>query len=175
MSSKSKGSSYERLLSKQLTKWISGKERPYCFWRTHASGAIQTLDACNTGFAGDIMSITPEAHKIMSKIVIEAKNGYKDISLDKFFKGNKNDKLKEFWNQCLEEIKDQPEKYPVLIYKKTGLPSVVLIYTEMVKKLNTNLLNNDNIVINWQGYDSISMFSWNEFLETVSPEDFEKL
>lgn len=174
MSSKSKGSSYERLLSKELTKWLTGNEKPYNFWRTHASGAIQTLDACNTGFAGDIMPITPEAHKIMNKIVIEAKCGYKNISFDKFFKDNKNDPLKEFWDQCIGETKDQP-KHPVLIYKKSGFPVIVLVYTSMAKKLNKNLLNNDNMVINWAGYESISIFKWNDFLNTVKPEDFNKL
>jgi hypothetical protein len=42
------------------------------------------------------MGITDDARDVMKKIVIEAKCGYEQISLDKFFKDNKNDPLKDF-------------------------------------------------------------------------------
>lgn len=166
---KSKGSKFERDISKQMSKWLSGKEKPYCFWRTHASGAIMTMDECNTHFAGDIMSISTEAHKVMEKIVIECKVGYNQISLDKFFKNNKNDLLRDFWDQCIEEAKGT-NREPFLIYKKSGLPTVVMFKKKLVNKLNKDLLAINNISISWEGYEDVIMYDFQTFLEMVKPK-----
>ena len=43
----SKGGDNERNVSKFLTKWLTGKEKPYMFWRQDASGGLATVHVEN--------------------------------------------------------------------------------------------------------------------------------
>ena len=49
-----KGGDFERQVSKTLTKWLSGREKPYLFWRMPGSGGLATIHEENVGLSGDI-------------------------------------------------------------------------------------------------------------------------
>lgn len=49
-----KGGSFEREISKYLTKWLTGTEKPYKYWRQDASGGLATIHAENVHLTGDI-------------------------------------------------------------------------------------------------------------------------
>ena len=118
MSGKSKGSAFEREICKKLSVWLTGKIKPYAFWRSPSSGAIATISEENINLSGDIIGISQEAKKICEKINFELKTGYKDTSLDKFLKYNKTDNFKNFWTQCINE---SCGKLPIIVFRKKGL------------------------------------------------------
>ena len=43
MGGKAKGSAFEREVCKMLNVWLTGKEKPYVFWRSPSSGALATI------------------------------------------------------------------------------------------------------------------------------------
>jgi len=47
-------------------------------------------------FAGDIYHVREEGKFLTNKFVLECKNGYENVSLDKHLKYNKSDDLKLF-------------------------------------------------------------------------------
>ena len=89
MSSKSKGSGFERDCAKLLTIWLTGQEKPYAIWRTPNSGGLCSTNELNKDLSGDLVALRPEAVDLLSKFSIECKAGYKDATLDNFFKNTK--------------------------------------------------------------------------------------
>ena len=114
---KGKGSLWERDIAKTLTKWLTGKEKPYVWWRMPGSGAIATISEENKELSGDIMPLRPEGAFLTDKFSIEAKTGYPSSSFHKHLKGVKNDEIRLFWEQCCGDA-NRASKLPMLIYKK---------------------------------------------------------
>ena len=105
-----KGSGWERDTCKFLSKWIQGTEKPYLFWRGRGSGGMFTVSEGGVGdaFSGDVYSVRPEERFLTDHYSIECKDGYANTSLDKFFKYNKSDPLKSFWEQCVDDAENKP-------------------------------------------------------------------
>jgi hypothetical protein len=53
-----KGGDFEREISKAFTKWLTGVEKPYKFWRMPGSGGLATIHEENTNLSGDIRSVS---------------------------------------------------------------------------------------------------------------------
>ena len=56
-----KGGDFERYIAKQLTVWLTGKSKPYMFWRMPASGGLATIHEECVGLAVDIRSVHEDA------------------------------------------------------------------------------------------------------------------
>jgi len=114
-----KGGEFERYISKELTFWLTGKKKPYAFWRMPASGALATIHEQNETLSGDIIGISEEAKFFTNKISIEAKTGYPSTSVWQHFKEIKGFGIKLFWQQCVGDAINAG-KMPMLIYRKKG-------------------------------------------------------
>ncbi len=169
---KSKGSAFEREIAKTLTKWCSGQDKEYWFWRTPSSGAISTITQGNGELSGDIIALLPEGTFLTSKFSIEVKVGYPNSNFHKHLKGVKNDEIRLFWEQCCGDA-ERSKKSPMLIYKKKQYNTLIGI-----SYLNSKLGEIPYIQLNWgELYDlpKIYLFDMEEFLCTISPEDIKNL
>ena len=120
MSSKSKGSAWERDVCKFLSVWLTGKEKPYQYWRMPASGGLATISEENADLSGDIRALTPEGEEALTQFYsIECKTGYPHTSFWQHFKDIKGFNIEMFWRQCIGDAK-KANKLPMLIYRKKG-------------------------------------------------------
>jgi hypothetical protein len=69
---KAKGSGWEREIAKFFTIWVTGNEKPYCYWRTPSSGALNTISNADS-VSGDIVSIRPEGKFLTKSFTIDVK------------------------------------------------------------------------------------------------------
>ena len=174
MSGKSKGSAFEREVCKMLNVWLTGKKKPYVFWRSPSSGALATIHIENENMSGDIVGFSNEAELICSIINFELKTGYKETSIDKFLKYNKTDKLKEFWTQCINDCNNK--KYPMLIYRKKGLNTPwVCIDKELYMKLKDNLSKFRYIMLHFKDIRDMYIFELKEFFNAIKPDNIREI
>ena len=166
-----KGGAWERDVCKYLSKWINGTETPYIFWRGSGSGGVFTRNnLVGERFAGDIYPVREEGKFLTNMFVIECKNGYKEASLDKHLKNNKNDGLRDFWQQAVEQAVNT-DKLPMLIFKKKGMPTPWLgICHSTRQKLETHLSKIRFVHIGWNN-DLIDcyFYSYKEFFDIIEP------
>ena len=169
---KGKGSLWERDVAKTLTKWLTGSEKPYVWWRAPGSGAIATISEENKELSGDIITLRPEGAFLTDKFSIECKVGYPNSNFHKHLKGVKNDEIRLFWEQACGDA-DRAGKLPMLIYKKKQYNALI-----GVTVLNDALLEIPSITMSWgEQYDlpNCHFFDMEEFLNIVSPEDIKNL
>lgn len=172
--SKAKGSNEEREFCKFLSKWLTGSEKPYQFWRTSNSGGTSTVVQENIHMTGDITAITPEARWMGDAWSFEIKTGYPDYSFDKHLKvGRKSTEVEDFWRQCLKDA-ERASKRPMLIYRKKGYPVVVGIdcdiKTLLKKKLTQEHINMHSVHLHF-GADlrDIYFYNMDQFFELIGP------
>lgn len=173
---KGKGSTWERDVAKTLTKWLTGNEKPYVWWRMPGSGAIATISEENKELSGDIMSMRPEGAFLTDRYSIECKVGYPNSSFHKHLKGVKNDEIRLFWQQAVDDA-NRADKLPMLIYKKKQYNALIGI-TDFEGVLKHKLRNIPSIIMTWGDYDDLPVvhfFDMEEFLNTVTPEDIKSL
>jgi hypothetical protein len=170
--SKSKGSSWERDISKFLTLWLTEQNKEYYFWRTPGSGGIGSISPVNTDLHGDIIPLKPEADILCSKFCIECKTGYPNASIDFHLKSNKNDIIKDFWIQATEAAISS-NKQPMLIFKKKGFSTPWLGITEKIyNKLKNYISTLRYVSIKWETeeLDNLYLFELNDFFKNVTPK-----
>ncbi|MFW6129963.1 MAG: putative PDDEXK endonuclease [Atribacterota bacterium] len=167
MSSK-KGSKWERDVAKFLTKWLTGVEKPYCFWRSPGSGSVSTIIKENEHISGDIISLKPEAKFFTDVFSIELKTGYPDTSFFHYF-SCKNFQIENFWSQC---VKDAGNKNPLLVYKKDRNTPIVGITKIVANKLKLNKLK--HITVKFDKLPDLVLLSFYDFFNKVKPEDIKK-
>jgi len=173
---KRKGSSFEREISKVLTKWASGQDKEYWYWRSPSSGAVATVTEGNGELSGDIIALKPEATFLTSRYSIEIKNGYPSSSFHKHLKLLKNDEIKNFWIQCVNDA-SQSNKLPLLIYKKKQYNTLIGI-SDFKGVLKNKLENTPSLIMTWGNYCDLPichLFDMEEFFNTISPEDIKRL
>lgn len=128
MNSKSKGNSFERKISKLLSKWISRNETDNALWRVIDSGSRFTkLKNKNQDIlknrSGDITFLDEEYKWFTDLFSIEVKF-YKNLNLETFlFKGT--GKINDFWKQVTNQCIDN-NKIPLLIVKQNYMPEICL-------------------------------------------------
>lgn len=178
MAKSSKGSAFERELSRILTVWVSGQENPVLFWRVPASGGCLTRNI-NIGeaFSGDIRSLHPDADWVTQIFSIEAKNGYPAASFDKHLKDNKTDDIKSFWSQASRDAKIV-NKIPLLIYRKKGLSPWIGVTKEVKDLIDEKHQKTLRFVhLGWNTVDDLEdiyFFDMKMFFELLDPEDVKR-
>jgi hypothetical protein len=125
-----KGGDFERDTAKFLTVWLTGKKKPYKYWRMDASGGLATIHEENVNLAGDIKALDKDGQFLLDTFVIECKTGYPKTSFWQHWSSVKF-QIKEFW-QKLVTVETPPNKHPMLIYRKKGRKRLVGI-TEFPK------------------------------------------
>ena len=169
---KAKGSAFERDVAKILTKWSSGQNKEYWFWRSPSSGAVSTINEGNGEISGDIIAIKPEGTFLTSKFSIEVKVGYPTSNFHKHLKKVKNDEIRSFWYQCVYDA-SRAEKLPMLIYKKKQYNALIGISV-----INEKLNGISSITMTWDDHEdlpSCHFYDFEEFLTVITPEDIKNL
>jgi hypothetical protein len=170
-----KGGAFEREMAKFLTVWLTGKEKPYVYWRTPSSGGMATISEQNKEISGDIIALRPEGAFFTDRFSVELKTGYPKATFHQHLKENKNFEIENFWKQCIRDAQ-KADKRGMLIYRKLGFPIIVgigcqekFLLKDYLKDMKSVQLIFDN------GTPSIAFFDMKDFFELVTPEVIKKL
>jgi hypothetical protein len=167
-----KGSDFERNISRFLTKWLTGKTKPYMFWRSDASGGLATMHEENVHMTGDIKHLHPDAQFLTDVFSIECKNGYPSTSFWQHFNTTKFG-IENFWLQSIGDAV-KAGKHPMLIYRKKGRRIIVGIDKYIQEKLNKRLKGLNHIGVCWGVEDTCEncyLYDMQDFFDSVQPED----
>jgi hypothetical protein len=129
---KSKGSAFEREISKQLSLWWSNGQRDDLFWRTAASGGRATVrkkKGKNTGDSGDIASTDPDSAAMTKAFSMELKAGYNTYTLDTLLYRSDQSPLIKFFDQAIQSMRQSEAKNWMVIHKIDRKPLTVYFAT----------------------------------------------
>lgn len=122
-----KGSGFERLVCRQLSRYLSHGERDDLLWRTPSSGGRATIQMkrgiVNRTMAGDALAIAKEAQEFCDRTYIEAKH-YADLQLDRSLLCGTG-YLARFWHRTVEEAA-RYDKRPLLIARQNRFPIIAV-------------------------------------------------
>ena len=168
-----KGGDFERQISKTLTCWLSGREKPYLFWRMPGSGGLATINELNRGLSGDIRALHPDAEFLTERFSIECKTGYPRSSFWQTFKDVKNNIIKDFWHQAVRDA-EQANKRPMLIFRKKGKQVIVgITKTDRLEleKINDKLICLPYLEVRFGDLPTVSFFDFCHFFDIIKPKD----
>ena len=173
-----KGGDFERYIAKELTVWLTGKPKPYMFWRMPASGGLATIHEECVGLAGDIRSVHKDAEFLTSIFAIECKTGYPHTSFWQHFKNIKNFNLESFWLQACGEAMGSNRR-PMLIYRKKGSAPLVGMTDDIVSEIQkvTDLMEIPSITMYWSVIKNIqpmNLFNFDDFFKAVGPDEIKE-
>jgi len=169
-----KGSAFEREISRYLTKWVTGNDKPYLYWRMPGSGMIATVSEENKELSGDIISLRIEGAFLTDKFSIECKTGYISADFWKTLKNNKNDELKLFWKQALF-AGNKTNKSAIIIFRKKGLKPIIGIDPDYFKNM-TKIFKLNSVTLTFEEeLPRLTFFDMDTFFECVSPEDIKRI
>lgn len=124
---KIKGSSFERLIAKRLSLWLSSGARHDLLWRSAMSGGRATIQLSqgiiNKTQTGDLTAIDKLAYEFTERFLVELKH-YKDLDLITGFIKNKGI-LYKFWYDLVEHAYIY-KKSPLLICCQNNLPILII-------------------------------------------------
>lgn len=124
MNSKNKGSTFERLICKKLSLWITNNQRDDILWRSIGSGSFHSSKKRITKTqAGDIAPIDPLGEEFINKYTIECKS-YKQIDLYNLF--NNKSIINKWLDKLNEEIKEINTR-PLIIMKQNNKDILILM------------------------------------------------
>lgn len=174
-----KGGDFEREVSKALTVWLTGKPKPYKYWRMPGSGGLATIHEENVDLSGDIRALAPDAEFLTDHFSIECKNGYPKTSFWQHFKNIKNFNIREFWIQCIDDAK-KGDKSGMLIYRKKGQKYIVGIEVKEANKLrrmNLELFELPAITMTWECdyLPPVEFFSFENFFKIITPKNIKEM
>lgn len=172
----SKGPNFEREIAKYLTKWASGKTKPYWYWRLLGSGSVATLSEENKELSGDIHALRPEACFLTDRFSIECKTGYPSTRFHQHFKELKNFWIETFWEQTVRDA-DRAMKFPMMIYRRKGMKPIVGIDLVVFNKLNYMLQGMAWIQLgNFRNnIPPVYFYDMNKFFDRITPADIKKI
>lgn len=169
-----KGGNFERDVCKYLSKWLTGKEKPYQYWRMPGSGSLCTIHEEMEHMSGDIRPLTEDARFLTDFFSIECKTGYVSTSFWQHFSDIKTFKLREFWSQCYNDAQ-KSHKYPMLIYRKKSKREIIGMYPDISENLHfcCNIYQKNSIMMEFkQEYNlpSVTFFDMKDFFSLVTPD-----
>jgi len=128
--SKQKGSSFERLMCKKLSLWVTGGDSDSIFWRSAMSGGRATVKQNKLGSgvgAGDISAVEERGYPYIDKFVFECKS-YKNIKLFSLFTGTpKEGSIYDFWTTTVK-LGYQLNKKPVVLVRENNKPTLIGLF-----------------------------------------------
>jgi hypothetical protein len=164
---KSKGSSFERLICNELSKWISKGERDDLFWRSAMSGGRATVGRKKgikrDAQAGDISAIDAEGNCLTNLFSIECKS-YASLVIDTLVFPKKGGMV-SFWKQCRTDA-EAAMKQPMLIAKQNKFQTLIGLNRAGIAIFQIDALLP---IAHFPGQD-LYLFWFNHFLEASSLE-----
>jgi hypothetical protein len=168
---KNKGSAFERIICRKLTKWVTGEEKPEIFWRSAASGAQATMSR-KKGFkskmGGDIMAIDERGILFTDYFYCECKT-YRELRIEDFL--NHSGNLFLFWNKCVKEA-EESNKRPLLIFKSNRSKIYMLLENLSCYQIFSKPI--DRIDIDISGTPMLGIISLDDFLSCVFYSNFKE-
>lgn len=157
---KSKGASFERQISKDLSLWVSNGKNQDVFWRSAMSGGRTTV-AMKKGNklsaqAGDLSSIHRLGHSLIDVFVIECK-AYKSLNFESMIKGKGH--LLDFWKKVREEAVTH-DKLPMLVGKQNNHPIIACLCREGIKRLSFTGFIKVKVIDH-----NLNIILWDDFLK----------
>lgn len=133
-SPKQKGSSFERVVAKRLSLWLSELKRDDLLRRTQGSGAAATVLAKTgnlaesnlTAEAGDIGAAYPEANWFVDYFFIECKR-YRTLDLHKLFY-EQSGLMTPIWKTARHQALEAG-KCPMLVFKEDRRKPLIVVPT----------------------------------------------
>lgn len=170
-----KGGDFERDIAKYLTCWLTGKDKPYAYWRMPGSGSLSTIHEQNKNLCGDIMALVSEAEFLTNTFSIECKTGYPQTSFWQHFGRVKNFNIEIFWRQAFEDA-TKAGKHPMLIYRKKGRKPIIGISQWISDNLNINNLPTAGLSFGKEAkLPNLVFYDFNDFWEEVTPQKIKNL
>ncbi len=128
---KSKGSSFERKVCKDLSLWVSDGKAEDIFWRTAMSGGRSTVahkKGVSVRQCGDVCAVRPEGFNFADQWFVECKH-VRNLSLTTFFLADEGGLLNKFWVEATNQAFKFHRK-PMLIAKENNQPTIVIVPVE---------------------------------------------
>lgn len=175
----SKGSDFERSLSKQLSLWWTNGERDDIFWRSQQSGGRATQRRKNgkttANQEGDLTAMDPIGQPLIDQVCIEAKCGYPDFNIEgEINKSAQKTILRGFLEQCEKEINDTKRHWWLIVKQNRKKPIILFSISFLTFLRSKNVTE-----IRKQEYLEIRFASWHimclrldDFLSIVKPQVF---
>jgi hypothetical protein len=140
-----KGSSFEREICRDLSKWWSNGKRDDIFWRTSISGGRATTrrkkGKATFGQDGDIQAVDPIGQPLLEVCAIEIKRGYSSETIANLIDkplGAKEQLYEKFINQVIHSANNSNSIAWMLIVKRDRRKTIVIIprhfYSELRQK-----------------------------------------
>jgi len=177
----SKGSEFERTISKQLSLWWTNGDRNDVFWRTAGSGAMAKTRSkqSQTAFGqyGDIQATDPVGQSLIDLFTIELKRGYSSFTFADVLdcsRKSASQTYERFLDQVKQDKKNANSKYWMLITKRNRREALVCIPYKVYKALKKELSP-----CYWaklkisRGFIFITKLE--DFLKYVTPDNIRKL
>lgn len=183
MSSKTKGSSFERKVCKMLSLWWTSSKRDDIFWRTAGSGGRATVrkkKGKNTyNQHGDICAVDPIGEPLLKLCTIEVKRGYKGWCVLDLVdaKGKESvQKLKHFMVQARMESHEAGVPWYMIICQRDRRTPIIVIPTELIEMCYvSNLQFNKTSMITYRNYFTLTVImDLKDFFKLVSAKEIRR-
>ncbi len=173
MNSSSKGSAFEREISKELSLWWSEGKNDNIFYRSQSSGARATQrnkkgkETVNQH--ADITCSDPEGELLIKNWNIECKTGYSSKTksgatrwdvLDFIDSKQKEPILEKMWTQCLRDA-ELTNRQPVLIFRRNNRTPCIMLHLSYMNRLFDFFNNNYSNHIELHCLDDINCMIMN--------------
>jgi len=164
---KNKGSSFERLICKKLSMWVSENKRDDIFCRSAGSGAMYTArfnrGKNSAGQSGDISSTDIEGISFINKVHVECKH-YKTFGFE-FLIFDKSSKISEWWIQAKRDAERSLRPFILLIIKRNNIPEIVIFNYEFKAIIDDYCgINDINIIAFLINKEKVFVLSLEEFI-----------
>jgi hypothetical protein len=180
-----KGSSFEREISRYLSKWWTNNERDDVFWRNRVKVTSKTPNAERQ--LGDITAFHTiglpfvEMFNVELKIGYSHKSGGKKIAWDLLDTidskiADDNLLLVQFWKQCKFDA-ELSGRIPILIFRRDRHQPVACIDYNSFSKIRNYIgdLDAKNISFNYRNEYSIRLYNMEDFFNWMAPETIKHL
>ena len=152
-----KGQQWERDVSKLLSLWVSAGARSDIFWRTRASGALNTNRRkqgggsirSQVGDIGLLDAYSPEGRKFLDHFAVECKF----TKPKNMWPGESEgwNTVRGWWDKIRLEA-GQAGVRPLLVFKSNQRPPIALLQTQLVSNLDERPL----MYLPWQ--EDVSLY-----------------
>lgn len=179
-----KGSSFERLICKELSLWWSGGTRDDIFWRSSNSGGRATVRGRQGkgtfGHCGDVAAVDPIGLPLLKTVTLELKRGYSKCSVADLLdegKGRKPTEFEGFLVQAREAAARAGTPFWMLIQRRDSKQAVVFMPIELYAKLREDEHApaprlNLRVALRGKPAESIIGMRWDVFLRWALPARF---
>ena len=153
--SKKKGSTFERQVCRDLSRWITYGQHDDLFWRSAMSGGRATVRRAKGAAirqSGDITAVAPEGHVFTAHWFIECK-WVRDLSIFAALFSSEG-LLYTYWRKAVAEARKY-DRAPLLIAKQNRVPTLAIVaetafrgWTDVQPRLRSHILHCD--IYDWE-------------------------